>query len=123
MKFFLDENFPKASAVVLGELGHELLDLRGTEFEGATDEFIFQLAQNENAIFLTTDRDFFHTIPHLYQQHAGVVVIALRQPNRTRILDRLQWFLAHFGENDFKNRVFQLRDTAWMAYPSLDEVN
>jgi len=123
MKFFLDENFPKASAVVLGELGHELLDLRGTEFEGATDEFIFQLAQKENAIFLTTDRDFFHTIPHLYQQHAGVVVIALRQPNRARILDRLQWFLTHFGEKDFQNRVFQLRDATWMAYPPLDKVN
>jgi len=36
-------------------------------------------------VFLTTDRDFFHTIPHIHDKHAGIIVIALRQPNRSTI--------------------------------------
>ena len=89
MKFFLDENFPKAAHPLLKNLGHEIFDLRGTSREGSADTKIFQEAQDCEAVFLTTDRDFFHTVPHLYPQHEGVVVIALRQPNRANILDKL----------------------------------
>jgi hypothetical protein len=33
MKFFLDENFPKAAVGMLEEMGHEVFDLRGTDRE------------------------------------------------------------------------------------------
>jgi predicted nuclease of predicted toxin-antitoxin system len=88
MKFSLDENFPKAAAGVLERLGHEVFDLRGTGREGSPDAEIFTDAQLQGAVFLTTDRDFFHTIPHLHAEHHGVVVIALRQPNRAAILEK-----------------------------------
>jgi predicted nuclease of predicted toxin-antitoxin system len=84
MKFFLDENFPKAAAGMLESLGHVVFDLRGTDREGSRDADVFAEAQRLEALFLTTDRDFFHTIPHLFPVHAGVIVIALRQPNRGR---------------------------------------
>ena len=38
MRFFLDENFPKTARFLLAELGHETLDIRGTEQEGSTDD-------------------------------------------------------------------------------------
>ena len=82
MTFFLDENFPKSAIPLLEESGHSVVDIRSTIHEGADDSFIFKLAQKHNAIFLTTDKDFFHTIPQFYKKHAGVVVITLRQPNR-----------------------------------------
>jgi predicted nuclease of predicted toxin-antitoxin system len=63
MKFFLDENFPKAAVGMLLNAGHEVFDLRGTDREGARDAEIFAEAQGHGAIFLTTGRDFFHTIP------------------------------------------------------------
>jgi predicted nuclease of predicted toxin-antitoxin system len=119
MNFLLDENFPKAAASVLREAGHCVFDMRGTTEEGMDDPSLFAKAQHLNAVFLTTDRDFFHTIPHLFDSHAGVVVIALRQPNRTAILSRLGWLLSHVRLGDFENRVFQLRDKSYIAYPSL----
>lgn len=70
-------------------------------------------------ILLTTDRDFVHTIPHLFDGHCGVIVIALRQPNRSSILARLEWILSHVGNHQFNNRVFQLRDSTWLAYPPI----
>lgn len=85
MKFFLDENFPKSATGMLEHLGHVVFDLGCAE--GSRDADIFDEAQKCGAIFLTTDRDFFHTIPHLFPHHEGVIVIALRQPNRAAILE------------------------------------
>lgn len=121
MRFFFDENFPKAAGSFICERGHEVIDIRGTDQEGADDAAIFRLAQEKAAVFLTTDRDFFHTVPLLVKNHQGVVVVALRQPNRRRILERLEWFLEHFEEIDISNKVFELRDHTYVVHPMLGE--
>ena len=118
MRFFLDENFPRTASSVLLDHGHEVVDIRGTKNEGADDAVIFDMAQEQQAVFLTTDRDFFHTIPHLYKHHFGIVVIALRQPNRQNILGKLQWFLDHFAEGNLENKIFLLRDRTYVVYPA-----
>lgn len=120
MRLFLDENFPKAARAMLEGLGHETLDLRGTSEEGLSDREIFLKAQHHGAVFLTTDRDFFHTIPHLYEKHSGIVVIALRQPSRQAILEKLSWILHRLQPHEFVNRTIQLRDRTWIAVPSLE---
>ncbi|MEK7274674.1 MAG: DUF5615 family PIN-like protein [Candidatus Desantisbacteria bacterium] len=56
MKFFLDENFPKAAHGLLAELGHEVIDVRGSANEGAEDSYIFEMVQHCEAVFLTTDK-------------------------------------------------------------------
>lgn len=119
MKFFLDENFPKSASIALIDLDHEVFDLRGTSDEGISDEGIFAIAQNHDAIFLTTDRDFFHTIPHLHDTHFGIVVIALKKPNRAAILEKLFWILKRLKPEDFGSRVIQLRDSTWIAIPPI----
>ena len=120
MKFFLDENFPKTAGTWLSELGYVVFDVRGSEKEGITDIELFSQAQELDAVMLTTDRDFFHTVPHMFEHHAGVLVIALRQPNRKNIMEKLEWALKHFKPSDFNNRVIQLRDRTWSAVPPLD---
>ncbi len=119
MKFFLDENFPKSAHALLSDSGHETFDVRGTPREGSPDHEIFAEAQSLGAVFLTTDRDFFHTIPHLYSEHAGVVVIALRQPGRSQIMEKLSWLLQNLPQTSFENRVIQMRDKTWIAIPPL----
>jgi predicted nuclease of predicted toxin-antitoxin system len=119
MRFFLDENFPKSAVEMLLGMGHEVLDLRGSGREGLPDQEIFAEAQHHRAVFLTNDRDFFHTIPHLHEQHAGIVVIALRQPTREAILEKLSWILGHLHARDFDSRSIQLRDKTWNARPPL----
>ena len=54
-------------------------------------------------------RDFYHTMPLLHPNHAGIVVVALRQPNRAAINGRLKWFMENI-EEPLANRVFVLRD-------------
>ena len=76
---------------------------------GNDDETVFATAQRLGATILTSDRDFYHTVPLLHPVHAGIVVVALRQPNRAAIHARLRWFMANI-EEPLANRVFVLRD-------------
>ncbi len=93
MIFFLDENFPKQAGNYLESLGHKTIDIRSASKEGSSDKIMFEMAQKNKAIFLTTDRDFFHTIPFLFEFHCGVITIALRQPNRKKLLRKLNGLL------------------------------
>lgn len=119
MKFYFDENFPKSAADLLESLGHEWVDPRGTALEGAEDFVLWNEAKKENAVLLTTDRDFFHTFHDQNPDHPGVVVIALKKPNRAAILARLNWLLGRLKEKEFRGRAFQLRDETWIARPPL----
>lgn len=120
MKFLLDENFPKAAITLLEEHGCTVMDIRGTSLEGATDIELFGFAQEKSATLLTTDRDFFHTVPTLFERHCGVIVIALRQPRRASILSKLAWFLNHRELLPLDNKVIQLRDNTYLVRNSLN---
>jgi predicted nuclease of predicted toxin-antitoxin system len=119
VKFLLDENFPKSVAWALKEKGHDVLDLRSVGLLGASDTVVAWMAMNEGAMILTTDRDFFRSFPNVYAEHSGVVVNARRQPNREAITQRLEWFRANVCEGHCKNCVFPLRDSTWLAKPSV----
>ncbi|MDD5673304.1 MAG: DUF5615 family PIN-like protein [Chitinivibrionales bacterium] len=110
MKFFLDENFPRSCIKILNSEGHDAYDIRGTEQEGFPDEKIFAEAQKLEAVFLTTDRDFFHTIPFSNQRHSGIIVVALSQPNAAKINQKLIWALQFLKSRSIQSRCLMLTD-------------
>ena len=113
MKFLLDENFPKSAEKLLLELGHQVIDIRGTELQGIDDFHLFEVAQENGAILLTTDRDFYHTVPLTYSDHHGVIVIALRQPSRDAILSKLRWIISQDFVERINNTIYLLRDQTY----------
>lgn len=120
MTFLLDENFPKAARPILEALGHQVFDFRRDGVRGSPDEKVLKMASERSAAILSTDRDFFHTLGRQDPGHHGIIVIALRQPNRAALLERLEWFLDHIGIDKLPGRTFQLRDQTWMVYPPLE---
>ena len=112
MKFLLDENFPRSSADFIESCGHEAIHFDEACKSGDDDEAVFATAQRLGATILTSDRDFYHTVPLLHPTHAGIVVVALRQPNRAAINGRLKWFMENI-EEPLANRVFVLRDFSY----------
>lgn len=113
MKFLLDENFPKSAEKLLVELGHQVIDIRGAELQGINDFRLFEIAQANKAALLTTDRDFYHTVPLRYPDHYGVIVIALKQPGREAILSKLRWILAQDLMETVHNKTHLLRDRTY----------
>ena len=120
MKFLIDENFPRSAITLLTELGHEGVDLRDNDMLGSDDTDLFDYSQKIAACFLTTDRDVFHTVPHTVENHCGIIVIALRKPNRVRILAKLEWILKTIDLSTLQNRVFHLRDNNWTVAPAIE---
>ncbi len=111
MRFFLDENFPKKAVEILEAAGHEVFDIRGSVHEGADDRSIFDLAQKHGAVFLTTDKDFYHTVPRLYRAHHGIIIIALSQPNGTAILNRFKSALGLLDNLQIESNALLLTET------------
>ena len=121
MRFLLDENFPKAVISILEGMGHEVDDFRHIGVIGAPDREIVRLAGERSAVILTTDRDFFHTLGRDLPAHSGIIVVALKQPTRSAIISRIEWFIENIGLHRIGGRVFQLRDRAWMVYPPFED--
>ena len=111
MKFFLDENFPHPALIQLHTAGHQAVHALEIFPPGTADEKLFDHAQDENAIFVTTDKDFFHTVPLAFARHHGAIVITLRKPNRTDLLRRLADALAILGERNLQDTVWLVTDT------------
>ena len=114
MRILLDENFPKSAADVITAAGHEVISFAAVCEFGVDDEEVFVRAQKLGAVILTSDRDFYHTVPLVHPEHCGIIVVALRQPNRRAILTRLEWFFKNF-DCLMANRVFILRDYSCRA--------
>ena len=111
MKFFLDENFPRPARAQLQSAGHTAVHALEIFPPGTPDDELFAHAQKECAIFITTDKDFFHTVPLTFAEHHGALVITLRRPNREALLLRLADALAVLGERTLADSVWLVTDT------------
>ncbi len=113
MNVFVDENIPLSIIQLLKSAGYTVWDLRNTEHQGLEDDKVFQLAQGKSAFFVTTDKDFFHTVPWNFSSHCGVAILALRQPNTHTLREKMKWLLNNFQLSDLQNKVILLRDNTY----------
>ena len=111
MKFFLDENFPRPALLQLHSAGHAAVHALEIFPPGTADAQLFAHAQQDHTIFITTDKDFYHTVPLAFAQHQGAIVITLRRPNRDVLLRRLSDALLTLGERTLANTVWLVTDT------------
>ncbi len=82
MKIFVDENIPWMTVQALRDIGHEVLDIRGTAHEGITDDVLWEMVQREERLLITTDKGFAR---QRYEPHHGILIVRLWQPNRHKI--------------------------------------
>lgn len=107
MKFLVDENIPLRTVQELRALGHEVLDIRGTTDQGLSDEYLWELAQQEGRLLITTDKGFTQ---HRDSPHQGILIVRLRQPNRKKIHERVMQSLAQFSAEQWPGLLVVMRD-------------
>lgn len=56
MRILVDENIPKITVSALQTMGHDVLDIRGTQRQGMFDDELWTLAQTEQRILVSTDK-------------------------------------------------------------------
>ena len=109
MKIFVDEHIPLMTVRQLRLLGHDVRDIRGTPHEGMKDDALWELAQREERLLITTDKGFTQ---RRAAPHHGVLIIRLRQPNRHKIHQRIMRALEQFSEAEWTGLLMVVRDVA-----------
>jgi predicted nuclease of predicted toxin-antitoxin system len=115
MKICVDENIPLVTVSKLSNLGHDVLDIRGTANQGIPDDILWALAQNEKRMLITTDKGF---VQHRAESHHGILVVRLRQPNEQKIHERVMHAINQFSEDEWGGLVVVMRDmvqSIWRA--------
>ena len=77
MKLLANENFPMPAILLLRKLGYDITSI-GEDYPGITDEQVMNIAQREERIIITFDRDYGELIyKHNYKPPKGVVYLRL----------------------------------------------
>jgi predicted nuclease of predicted toxin-antitoxin system len=107
MKIAVDENIPTLTMSTLRTMGHDVLDIRGTSLQGISDEELWDLAQRENRLFVTTDKGFSG---RRGEKHHGILIVRLKKPNEQRIHERVLTAFNQFSENEWPGLLVVMRD-------------
>jgi len=113
MRVLVDENIPLMTVEQLRRLGHDVVDIRETTEEGMSDEFLWNKAQQEKWLLITTDRGFAN---YRDRDHFGILIVSLRRPNRHRINKRVIDAIKHFPANQWPGLLVVTRDRAMSTW-------
>jgi predicted nuclease of predicted toxin-antitoxin system len=108
MRILVDENIPNVTVHELRTAGHDVLDIRGSPQQGMFDDELWELAQRERRLLVTTDKGFTE---YRDESHHGILVVRLRQPNEERIHARVMAAFRKFVEKDWPGLLVVMRDT------------
>ena len=62
MRIIVDENIPLMTANELRSLGHNVMDIRGTDLEGIDDEELWKIVLKEKRLLISTDKSSRKTL-------------------------------------------------------------
>jgi len=71
MRILVDENIPNITAHELRALGHDVLDIRGTERQGMLDDELWPFAQTERRMLVTNGQGFLRAPRRAALGHFG----------------------------------------------------
>jgi len=107
MKIFVDENVPLITIGALREMGHDVLDIRGTTKEGMADDALWNMVQQEERLLVTPDKGFAR---HRGEYHHGILIVRLRPPNRRKIHQRVMKAMADIKPQQWPGLLVVMRD-------------
>jgi len=108
VQILVDENIPRPTVVRLRELGHDVLDIRGTPREGLKDELLWKLAQKEKRLLISTDR---HFLRYWNVSHSGALVVLLSQAKLQTIHAKIMKTMDQFSPEEWRELLVVVRDT------------
>lgn len=115
MKIFVDENIPLLTVKELVQQGYDVIDIRGTDDQGITDEVLWQKAQDLGCLLITTDKGF---AAHREEPHHGILIIRLKQPSRQKIHQRVLQALKRYTPKQWPGLMVVMRDAVQSTWQS-----
>jgi predicted nuclease of predicted toxin-antitoxin system len=89
MRFLADENFPRSAEAALEAAGHDIVWVR-LAMPGASDAEVLAIAERENRVLLTFDKDFGELAARsVFPRGCGVILFRIPAPNTEAASQRL----------------------------------
>lgn len=107
MRIIVDENIPLMTANELRSLGHNVMDIRGTDLEGIDDEELWKIVLKEKRLLISTDKGF---VRNRHEKHYGILIIRLKQPNRFKIHQKVMKGISLFNEKNWPRMTVVMQD-------------
>lgn len=107
MNIFVDENIPAMTVRELRDAGHDVIDIRGTDNEGLIDEDVWDMAQKQQRLLITTDKGF---ALKRHEKHYGILIIKLKQPNRLKIHQKVMKAINRFKAEEWLGTTVIMQD-------------
>ncbi len=116
MRFLFDQSTDRRLALYLKELGHDVTVVAADYPPSLPDEQVLTIAQQEQRILVTEDRDFGELIFRWHRRHAGVIYLRLTPMELETKTARVQAVLNRYAEHLDKfvvvtERAVRVRET------------
>jgi predicted nuclease of predicted toxin-antitoxin system len=98
MKFLLDENVDYRLLAFLTRLGYDAVYLTEGYTYGLTDHHVLRIAEQNNRILITNDKDFGELIFRRHLPHCGVILFRLKDETVDNVQTRLQQVLIDYKD-------------------------
>jgi len=99
MRFLLDQDVYAATARFLGGLGHDVVPVAQIGLSQADDSDLLRIAQEQNRIFVTRDRDFGGLV-FVKGLGAGVVYLRILPSTQNVVHQELARVLRSYSEDE-----------------------
>ncbi|MCB9512288.1 MAG: DUF5615 family PIN-like protein [Deferribacteres bacterium] len=115
MKIIVDENIPLITVETLRQQHYDVADIRGTADEGMPDSLLWQKAQKEQRLLISTDKGFSS---RRNETHFGILIICLKKPNQEKIHRRVMHAINQFSKSEWLGRLVVMRDVVQAVWKS-----
>ncbi|HFQ93682.1 MAG TPA: hypothetical protein ENK32_06710 [Anaerolineae bacterium] len=102
MRFLLDQDVYAITARFLESLGHDIMPVAVIGLSQADDEDLLTVAQEQNRIFVTRDRDFGHLV-FVRKLGSGVLYLRTLPVTLTAVHEELEKVLRLYPEEELSN--------------------
>ena len=110
MKFLTDENIATYVVDTLRNQGFDVKDVKEEGLNGTSDRVLINIANEDDRIIITHDKNFGHLLTQLNIIHNGVIMIRCKNQHYTNAADILLKFLNSKLIDKCKNNVVILSE-------------
>lgn len=115
MKFLADVNIPQTVITALIALRHDVLDIKKLNLQ-LKDTEVIKLAQQEQRVILTKDKDFL-TLTQFPKYKVATIAIRLNLQKPQHILDHLTELLQKQDEDILKKSLTIIKEETADSHP------
>jgi predicted nuclease of predicted toxin-antitoxin system len=112
VRFLLDENVRARLAMYLRGAGHDITTISDDYAAQLPDTEVLAIAQREQRVLITRDRDFERLIFDGGQTHTGVIYLRLHNPSLATIIARVDAVVSAYRQELADGRFLVVTEEA-----------